>query len=263
MKKVFLFCLLCFATTTHSAPYETNVKSSTLQIGTEIYRESYKEYLNNEIFMREDASMFGLYTKAHIPFHTRHTVDLLARMAFGNSRYTGGAQNEDYGSFISSNQDRYVWEARGLYAFSLPFAQSWSPLMGIGYRRLVDRLDQIGEGGYKRISQYFYASAGMKGNIALGQWQLEPQLLYHYLLRGKQQSKQGGDTLEQRQHSGHGFEFAGELIRPISHKESISVTPYYKYWHIADSETSYQFDMRTKEPKNKTHEIGIRIGYSF
>lgn len=263
MKKVFLFCLLCCATTLQAAPYETTVRTSKLQIGTEIYRESYKEYINNKLFMREDASMFGLYTKAHIPFHTRHTVDLLARLAFGNSRYTGAAQNEEYGSIISSNQDRYVWEARGIYAFSLPFATNWSPLIGIGYRKLVDRLDQIGDGGYKRVSQYLYASTGLKGNISLDLWQLEPHFFYHYLLYGKQQSKQGGDTLEHKQHRGHGIEFAGEFIRPIWHKESISVTPYYRYWHIAASDISYQFDMKTIEPKNKTHEIGLRFGYSF
>lgn len=263
MKKVFLFCLSCLLTTTTTVAYETTPKTSKLQIGTEIYRESYKEYMDNTLFMREDAAMFGLYTKAHLPFHTLHAVDLLARMAVGSSRYTGALQNEGYGSYVSSHQDRYVWEARGIYAFNLPFALDWSPLLGLGYRKLVDRLDQIEEGGYKRTSQYVYATTGMKGNITLGSWHLAPQFLYHYLLHGKQQSKQNGDVIEHTQHSGHGFELAGELIRPLSHKESISITPYYKYWDIAKSDISYQFGLRTIEPKNKTHEIGLRMAYSF
>lgn len=252
-----------YTMTIASSPADELLPQPCFKIGSELYHETYKEYVDQQIFMREDARMFGIYTKAHIPFHQLHAINLMARFAFGTSRYTGATQDDSYGSLIHSSQDRYTWEVRGIYDFTLPFSQEWSPLLGIGYRKLTDRLDQIEEGGYKRTSQYVYATMGIKGEMRLGSWQLEPQLLYHHLLRGVQQSKQDGWILKHHQRTGHGVELAAELSHTLVNQQSISITPYYRYWHIADSDTSYEYDMKTMEPNNKTREVGLRMTYQF
>lgn len=263
MKKLFLFCIFSLLTTTTAPAYNIVQPQLHLQIGTEIYTEQYREYSDNALFMQENARMFGLYTQLSMPFKQYHAIDLMTRLAVGSSRYTGAEQNDHFGSIVASNLDRYVWETRAMYELTLPDT-NLSPLIGAGYRRLVDRLDQLNSGGYKRISQYFYTSLGIKAEIRLSQqWQLIPQLLYHHLLHGKQQSQTGSWSLEHKQDKGHGIEFSADFKRVLNNDQAIRLTPYYKYWHIADSHISTQHHMQTIEPENKTHEIGIKMDYTF
>lgn len=255
---LLLACTLCHAEDTTAPLFE---------IGTEFYKEVYKEQVDGQDFMKEEAPMIGLYGQVHVPFNTRHAAIFTARYAVGASNYTGSMQGAPYGSFISDGQDRAMYDLRATYALTLPWSKyAITPMMGVGYRHLIDRLDQVSMGGYKRTSRYWYLSAGMSGTVLLGasNWKAVPALMYNRLKSGRQSSDGTMDSQVHEQHQGYGIELSSAFSRTVVNKEAVTITPFYRYWHIGESALVIDRDNGiSSEPKNNTHEFGVRFSYRF
>lgn len=247
--------LLCCA----SAAYAEDKRPVTWELGSEWYRENYQEKFNGASYMKEEADMLGVHAGMRVPFNMRHAMTASARYASGSSEYTGAYGGMPYGSLVVNGQDRYAFDVRTAYEITLPYV---TPSAGLGYRRLVDRLDQVGEGAYRRTSHYWYLTAGIASTLPLGQsgWQVTPQVTYQYLLRGKQQS---GEVIT-HQHTGGGLELSAALRAPLSRTMNMVLTPYFRYWHIGNSETVRLPDRgHLMEPDNTTHEVGVRLSLAL
>jgi hypothetical protein len=252
---VVLLALLCCGASVHAK----DASSVTWELGTEYYRETYKEKMAGQPFMGEDTDMYGVVGVVRIPFAGRHAVSLSGRYATGKSTYTGSFQGMPYGSLVIEGQDRSKFSARALYKMTFPYV---TPYVGFGYRRLVDRLDEAGDGGYRRKSEYWHVMAGLESTIPVGQsgWSINPKIAYMHLLRGKQHS----DDKTNSQHSGHGAEVSAALNAPVSKAITVSLMPYYRYWNIGESEWKTLPDgTNFMEPQNTTHEIGVRLSAKF
>jgi hypothetical protein len=252
---VVLFALLCCGASVHAQERPP----VTWELGTEFYQETYREKVDGKAFMGEDADMYGLIGSVQIPFNSRHALVFSGRYAAGKSTYKGSFEGMPYGSLVIEGQDRYMLYLRSTYEMTLPYV---TPSIGVGYRRLVDRLDEAGEGGYKRKSEYWYALLGLESTIPLGQsgWKISPKVAYMHLMRGEQHS----DDKENRQHSGYGAELSLALNAPVSPSFNVILMPYYRYWNIGQSDwETLKDNTHFMEPKNTTHEIGVRLSAKF
>jgi len=157
--------------------------------------------------------------------------------------------------------DRYLLGAELEYKYAV---RDWSNIVvgaGLGYRRLVDRLDQAGAGGYKRTNDRLFASLSLEREFAAGNWTITPQAKYKHLIWGVQQADLVGGV-KMKQDKGYGTEFA----IAISHRKAwngMTVTPYLRTWDIEKSQTVRSGKYSMYEPSNKTKEIGVAVSFVF
>lgn len=265
---VLLVCTLPVKSEEVEAAKNTSThKEDGWTLSVERYNESYKEKFNNKPFMREDASMFGLILSRKFQGASPFFMVYSARVAFGDSDYTGAYQGKEYGSLKSNGQSRSVLDMRLTGHYTTNIKTSWTPYAGLGFRFLGDDLhESSGGGGYKRESEYIYTILGMSSRIAFDQVRFDPYVQYHYLAFGKQSSYLNGENnapLEHKQHHGYGVEMGVPVV--FGHRDQWDMTFFYRYWHIGDSEEKYINNGRvvTSEPDNKTKEIGVKVGYRF
>lgn len=232
------------------------------QLGTTNYRETYVERVDGEKLMQEEASMFGVQGSVTRAFRNGGQAKLSGSFATGDADYTGSYQGGNYGDVRIGNLDRYAATAELEYKYG---SRDWNDIVfgtGVGFRRLVDRLDQAGPGGYKRENDRVYLSVSVERQFAAGEWLFTPQFKYKHLVWGVQRSDiEGG--LKMKQDKGYGT----ELALAISHKNAwhgLTVTPYLRTWDIKDSETvRLSATTGVYEPRNKTKEIGVTLSLAF
>lgn len=262
-----LFTVSTYADDLHSEKIISPQTKDGWSLSVETYKESYKEKLNQKPLMREDAKMVGITAINQHRLTDAAFMRSTMRFAFGESNYTGALQNQQYGSLRSNGQSRTALDLRLTGHYTTPTTALWTPYGGIGYRLLVDNLQESGSGGYKRESNYIYAIAGLSATLVVAdQVQLDPYFQYNHLIIGRQNSYLWGEgyaPLTHNQHKGYGIEL-GVPISFIS-KNSWQMTPFVRYWHIADSKpvTFEKQQTTTLEPDNKTKEFGIKIDYKF
>lgn len=237
------------------------------EIGTEVYQETYKETVNGRDFMQEKATMYGVTGTAGLQLNQQHALKFTGRYAQGKSDYTGAFQGQAYGTLQRNGQDRRTYELRGTYEYTTPmFGQNITPSIGLGYRNLIDKLDQIGAGGYKRESEYTFLALGLESKFVFegNKLSLTPKFVYNYLLQGTQHSYLTSGTVDNKQKNGNGFELSAAFAYTLQDKSVVKITPFYRYWSISDSERTYVSSTTYFiEPKNKTDEFGINLTYAF
>lgn len=233
--------------------------TSSFELGLEGYRETYKETVDNAPFMQEKAGMAGINAGVTFNFYDKHALKIQGRYAEGESDYTGAYQGDPYGSLTINGIDRRAGEIRAQYQYigcqiaGIPLM----PSVGLGRRQLVDKLEQAGSGGYRRKNTLNFATVGLESSFKLGAgWALNPKAGYNYVLNGTQRS---GTFLENKQNSGHGFEFAVEAEKKLSDNMAMKISPFYRYWHIAKSDEVFS----AYEPKNTTKEVGLSVSMLF
>lgn len=231
-----------------------------LTLGTEVYEETYLERHQGQRLMQERATMKGITGDVRFGIDKQNAVRLSGRYAWGTSDYTGSYSGQAYGSLTLPGLSRRTYDIRSTYewttrSFDYPVTLS----VGAGYRNLVDRLDQAPMGGYRRESQYFYGTLGVGSvfKVGDGSWTLAPKASYQHLLRGFQYS----NDIVNRQDGGYGLEVSTALSRSVGNG-SISVTPFYRYWKIADSRLNTSAG-GWMEPRNTTSEFGVQVSYRF
>jgi hypothetical protein len=189
----------------------------------------------------------------------------------------------------SGDSDWYV-ETRGLVGRDL-IGQTWavSPYAGLGFRHLSN--GTTGVAGY-RTDRYLYLPVGMRARTSVASHGvLGFALEYDYLVRGWQTTRDSalgsgdvpatttapGFTIEGftdisfDQHSGWALRVSG-TYQITSHW---SVEPYYVRWHVGDSPVNdeivaftvagvtAQEQFGAYEPRNVTHEGGVKLGFHF
>ncbi|WP_198363784.1 hypothetical protein [Burkholderia ubonensis] len=271
MKKT-LFALVALAATGSAMAASTNpfsrdisepvaVKSPyTFELGLTTHREVYKEYVASGKLMQEEAWMTGV--KGGV---TRELADiggkvvLTGEFAMGRADYTGSYQGGNYGELHLGGLNRNLIEVTGMYKQSAPKWNGLTVGAGLGYRRLVDNLQDGGPGGYKRTNERLYLILGLEQAFQFKTWSITPGVQYKHILKSKQTSDlYGGVTVDQ--HRGYGAEVSIAFSHK-SEKYNTVITPYYRQWNVKDSTV----DARTNlyEPRNRTKELGIALTVQF
>ena len=151
-----------------------------------------------------------------------------------------------------------------------------SPYIGIGYRYLNQAFGGVttstGAAGYDRRSTYNYVPIGIIHRTAVNnnKAKLETTLEYNYLISGNQYSGLAAanpllSNQNNAQNSGYGIN-----LTILYKQDQWGLGPYYKYWNIADSQTSpanfvasgVRYN-RIYEPANTTNEFGLKLIYLF
>lgn len=242
-------------------------------LGIERYTEKYHETVDGASFMNEDARLTGITAGYHLYLTPLDALNVSARVDWGKSDYSSA-------SGTASGLVRQTYDLRATYSHdvALPYA-TLSPEIGLGYRSLQDHLEDIGEGGYRRKSQYTYATLGLGAKVPLGaNWAIRPKANFNYLLAGEQTSEMSessttwscGDMSNNQKH-GYGYEASIGLDRRMPGNTMLTLTTFYRYWHLSKSDTSgfsctsgpAMVQYTGYEPQNVTKEFGLNLSYSF
>lgn len=193
----------------------------------------------------------------------------------GNFGYANGRADYSGSGTMSARPDWY-YELRGM--IGKDFDQGnyvISPYAGLGYRYLFNDLRGVsstGASGYRRKVEYTYLPVGMTHHLKLeSQAKLLTTLEYDHLISGQQTTYISDVTnlvadLVNKQRNGYGIR--GSVYYE---KGSWSFGPWFQYWNINQSDSitasvtllGVTYNATFWEPKNKTTEIGLRLGYKF
>lgn len=232
----------------------------TYELGVTTHREIYSEYLGDgSKLMQEEAWMTGVKGSVTRDFKDiGGKLVLTGELALGRANYTGSYMGGNYGDVQVSNINRNLVTVTGMYKHSAPLWNGLGVGAGLGYRRLVDNLQEAGSGGYKRTNDRLYLILGVEQAIQFKTWTVTPALQYKHILVSKQTSDvMGGITVSQ--HRGYGAEASVAFARK-GDKYNTIITPYYRMWDIKDSSVD---STGAYEPRNKTKEVGVSLTVQF
>lgn len=236
------------------------VSANTYEWGVTAHRESYREFDSKGKLMQEIAQMTGIKgSLTRTLGDTGGQVVLTGEYAAGRADYTGSYIGGQYGDLAITGLRRSLFEATGTYKQTSPMWRGVTAGVGLGYRQLVDNLQDAGPGGYKRTNDRVYLSLGVERTIELNRWTVTPGVQYKHLLASRQTSDlQGGVTVNQ--HDGYGAEASVAVHYKGDGYKSV-ITPFVRIWDIQDS----AIDGRTGlyEPRNKTKEVGLSVAVQF
>jgi hypothetical protein len=270
MKKI-LIAALAFAAAGSAMAASTNPLASpaadapaaktpyVYELGVSTHRELYEEFADGDKLMQEEAIMTTIRAGVSRAIgDTGGTVVLSGQFGFGKGDYTGSYMDGKYGDLRIPGLKRTLVDVSAMYKQT---AESWAGLTagaGIGYRRLVDNLQDGGPGGYKRINERTYLTASLERAIEFSTWTVTPGIQYKHILSSKQTSElYGGVTVDQP--NGHGAEASIAFIRKSDGYRTV-ITPFFRIWDIKDSDVH---KIGLYEPRNKTKEAGIAVTYQF
>lgn len=270
------------------------------EIGTESYYYKYKESIgvkitglkggltgayqfrlhkNDELSSRED---FTDITKLVNIFR------LEGRFSYGQVKYEG--------SGTEGGIPDWNFETRGLFGSEVFLTKEFvvMPYTGLGYRYLDNEFSttpsKVIDGtlygsGYDRESFYVYIPIGIELKKKFeNTWTASFKTEYDYFIWGKQIShledisvtgyaNPGLDQLSNTQRHGRGWRISGRLTRHTD-RFNFYVEPYFRYWHIKDSELEFvtasgaylcegNLCSAGLEPDNNTYEAGVNFGANF
>ena len=191
------------------------------------------------------------------------------RYQYGRTDYTGSGTKDN-------NKDWY-YELRGLFGRDFSYdTYSWSPYIGLGFRHLDNNLrgfTTTGAIGYDRVSLYTYLPLGVTHRLRLQNGgRVSSTVEADWLIRGKQTSTLSDvdpaiADVTNDQRNGYGIRAS-----IYYEKDRWSLGPWIQYWDINQSDAApilattggTTFIIGTGwEPKNRTTEFGMRLGYRF
>jgi len=182
----------------------------------------------------------------------------------GNVTYNGFLMNNAPYSY--SGISDYYFEGRFLLGFVAKadnIGSDFWPYLGIGYRYLFDGMG-ASPNGYDRTSRYIYVPAGLNARFRMiNGWALTLNGEYDIFLNGRQTSD-FGEVITNNQNDGFGARASVRLSKNLG-SVSLFAEPFYRYWHIKDSDVSYSYLLGAYlyEPENHTNEYGLKIGVMF
>ena len=258
---------------------------NTIEFGTEAFSYWYEE----ELFMELEGYMWGVYAvythrssfNEHFEtwkdaFSTENAINVFridVRGSYGLLDY------DSNGSGTNDDEDHYTFEIRGILGEDIPVNDTLrvTPYFGVGYRYLLDDngggATSTGALTYDRESQYCYVPLGIEAEKKLNDnWSLGANLEFDLFIDGQQKSHlgdaiEGFDTVSNDQKDGYGFRGSVRLVREGENVD-FSVEPFFRYWHIEDSEISLVTYSGVAvgyglEPENETSELGVKISARF
>ncbi|MDO9208264.1 MAG: hypothetical protein Q7T91_08415 [Sulfuricurvum sp.] len=263
--KIFIASLVLSAVATNNLCADESVQVSlkeekislktrdSIEIGLQSYWYKYEEEVNNAFFMSNTGYKYGLSATGIKTLADDYYVIADARYATGDVKYSS-ASGEGY---VADNR----YEIR-LLVGNEALVENYllASYLGVGYRRLDNDLRDLGAGGYRRTSQYLYVPIGVTHRFLVDRAsRLSTNIEYDYFVQGEQKSYLSdvnvvyGDPVDKQK---HGY---GVRINSAYEVRDWSAGAFFNYWHIGDSEKSYD----GYEPKNDTKELGIEIKYRF
>lgn len=231
----------------------------TYELGVSTHRELYEEFTSAGKLMQEEAMMTSIRGSVSRKVgDTGGTVILSGAYSFGDADYTGSYWGGQYGDLQRGGLGRYSVETSLMYKYTSPMWNGVTVGSGLGYRRLVDNLQEGGPGGYKRSNDRYYLALSLEKEIVVSDWTITPAVQYKHLLKSEQFSDiAGGVTVAQN--SGYGAEVSMAFATKLGGYETI-ITPFYRTWDIQDSEVSRS---GLYEPRNTTTESGVALTIKF
>lgn len=196
------------------------------------------------------------------------------RAALGNVDY----KSKETGS--SSGNDEFLFEGRGLVGYDVEPAEKWllTPFVGFAYRYLRDDSSgsqtSTGAYGYGRHSNYLYSPLGVDASYDVGDgWRFEWRGEFDYFWYGLQRSELGDavsgfPTVDNDQDEGYGFRTYLQAAKSLAERNvSFFGQIFYNFWSIEKSDTAtFTANGSTYEgwePRNRTQELGFRLGVAF
>jgi len=253
MKRFCLaFLLACLCTSAWSQE-----KTSSFEIMGEVQQYTYREpHMDHPI--KISGPMMGaslMYTQHNIGQGGFVSGEL--RYMEGRTDYDGYLDIPTHPVYKFDDIGDYYVEGRLIYGQNLQLDQVWtlSPYYGLGYRRLRDHGDKDPL-GYFRQSEYYYMPLGAYLQVKWDGGYIRFNGEADYLLQGEQYSgRNGGVTNTQRE----GYGLRGSVRIGFGGSTSVFVEPFYRYWHLQDSDVVSGL----VEPHNSTREYGIKAGFTF
>lgn len=277
MKKIILSILLALATSfalVTSAGVSAQPRFAQPgwfgDLGLEGYHYNYRErsYRDNSFLMKDTGPMYGLYYGlGYQPECIALRIALEGEIAWGDkihyqSKSSGESSNEKY--------VRSELRLLGFYPWALSEQLTLEGYMGLGGRYVENdgwnTITTTGHVGYLRESTYSYAPIGIRIIKDLDCCMyLIGYVEYDWFLSGHQYSGlQGG--VNNTQDSGYGARLGLDLHIPSSFQAfDYNVGMFVRHWNIKDSSinTSNNGRFTGLEPRNRTYEIGVKVGLVF
>ena len=234
-----------------------------VSIGATMQQETYLETNSKtgDKFMEEKALMYGVTVGFEQQLAEIHKIQYKGTLLTGSSDYTGAYQGGQYGDVVLKGQSRLMYELNATYKLA---PQAWHGVVlgaGLGYRNLIDNLQEAGSSGYKRENSNLYAAFGIERAFSITQdWTVTPSVVLKKSIYSRQFSEiQEGVLLVHNQNNVNGFEFSAVIAKQNANGTKFLITPYVRSWDAADSVAV----QGTMEPKNKTTEVGLTIALQF
>lgn len=257
-------------------------KSTQLSLGIESYKETYREYEDDQRFMQQAGQLNAFNGSIKYHFNPNHSTRLEGRYAKGKIDYTGGENVSDeypqgtpYGSVTQKNIPRTSYDIRSVYSYQQKMRPNLDIIgeIGLGYRVLKDLSSKSNPDDYDRKNKTAYAQIGVGAKIDFANnYDFTPKISYNHGIYGRQYSYLDDSTITLKQHKVRGLEIQLPISKTLSNHHKISYAPFYRGWRVPISDSLERIEQDEngnegiavyKEPKNYTHEIGFKLQYSF
>lgn len=232
------------------------------------YRAHYQEKDQDSSFlMKLTGPFYGYFYRLGYQFAcTDFRIDIEGYHSWGKMRYASVRTGESYGHKDEASEIRLL----GYYPWYYLNDVTIEGYSGIGGRYLEDNsydsITTTGHQGYWRTSRYTYIPVGLRFIKSLNcERFLIAHLEYDFFTSGKQNSYIVGYGVND-QKSGRGLRAGLDFQMPTGYKDlDLILGGFIRYWSIKDSDKNLTTNGRWVywEPRNKTYEIGVKIGVVF
>jgi hypothetical protein len=242
-------------------------KKEVWEIAPEIF---YMEYEEPGI-MTNKGTLLGVGVS--YAYHKQFMFKLEGRASYGKVDYNSTNTGSD------KNIPDTLFEIRGLLGYDIKLSESltMTPYIGLGYRYLQDdssgTITTTGARGYLRASNYYYNPVGIETVMVLDHgWSFGVTAEYDYFLEGRQKSDLSNansnyNDLTNRQNSGYGVRGSIQIRKHVT-DHFYFLEPFINYWEIDKSDDANITHAGVIwgygwEPKNRTTEMGLKLGIGF
>lgn len=262
-KLIFLIIGLCLISSSAFGAEKEIFPASEFKLG---YEGMYMYYDEPDV-MHEKGFLNGGFA-AWTGYFTEYNLMLNAEFEglAGSMRYDGKRSD---GTPLECDTDDYFISGRATVGMGFDFEETGvTPYIGIAARYWNDDIKTTG--GYERQIKQVYLPVGVNLVTRLDDgWSIGGTLEGDLLLGGEVKSMLSdvGPTYDdvnntQEFASGAGGRISAFLEHNFENY-SLGMEPYFRYWHIEDSETDTISAGTYKEPKNKFYMSGVRLYVKF
>jgi len=231
---------------------------------------TYMDYTEPEVDVNIKGPLYGLEGRGIFRVPRGLYSAFIFDIAYGTLDYSGYTWA---GAALTGTTDDWLCNVRYLvgYEFWRIRALGLSGFLGVAFRYWHDRLR--GASGYAREISYWYSPLGLMFSYSRGPWRTDLKMEYDIFWRGKVKSHLsdvdvGFNDPENTQKDGYGWRMELEIAKKLSSRTSFSVTPYWVYWNIDQSDLQVLWywgfpQTLVYEPANHTYSYGLRLNIIF
>ena len=249
------------------------------------YREKFETHLTTQDWMTLKSNQFGVNGAYKFTYNDWLFVQPEVRVSYGLAKYEGDGSP----FFPTMSKPTLLFESRILGGVQYKPIDTFalSPYVGIGYRRissdgtLTNHANSDSSNKSVRVAMWWYMATGidLKYDFA-DKWFIKGRYEFDYLLSNSKTFSYNENSCpspKEFRQRGWGQLVEGQIGHTFDNGVTLAVGPYYKYWKIKRSpDVEYKMWTRgelqgkklwlfgeTHEPKNYTHEFGIKATFTF